>query len=544
MARLKPTIKAERYSFDKAPQGVNISRSKFDLSHTHTTTMPIGKLVPVLAQEVLPGDTWTIRPDMVARLLTPKAPTFGDLYLDCRAFFVPRRQVWDSWQEFCGENKTGYWTQTTSYSIPQLMDNSNDDYPVYAGSVLDHMGIPPGNGRSVDACYARAYVKIWNEYYRDENLQPAAALYTGDNNTNIGDLSDPYTEAQKGGALLPVCRLGDVFSRALPAPQKGPDIGIPINALITNDTAKTVLFQPRWYNSSGAALGGDLGAESDGDTVASSTAATGTAAHLSLRTTAGQITVSDMRIAFALQRMQERMARGGTRYRELLMAFFGVRNGDDRMQVPEELGHVRQRLNMQQVVQTSASNISGSDTPQGSTAAYSLTGMDGLLCDKSFTEHGILLVVACVRAAHVYQQGVPRQFSRHNFVDFYLPAFAHLSEVAVLTKEIYASGIQPQDESVFGYQEAWYEYRSIPNQVSGEMRSSHPQSLDIWHYADDYASRPYLDSTWIEEPRANVDRTLVYGGSNHDELLLCAGFNIVADRPMPVHSIPGLIDHY
>lgn len=545
------------YDFSNNPVDINIERSQFPMSFSVVQTMNAGYLVPYRPIEVLPGDSFKIRLKDITRMATPAVPVMDDCYKDFYAFFVPRRLVWEHWQEFCGENKTGYWAQTTEYQLPHIRcdyDEADQPVSVFPKSVFDYMGVPVGvSNISIDACYSRAYALVWNEYFRDQNLMPSAAVPLTDDDQYYPKSGDAWLTASLGGDLLPVCKFHDYFTSALPGPQKALNaVSVPVSGVrIINDDnpASRKYFTPKVYDglfgggpSSSYAVGVS-GGDSNGvlrKLTGTPTFANGNV-YFSLTGTGGSVTVNDMRTGFAIQRMYEKMARSGTRYRELLKAFFGVSNGDDRMQVPEYLGHIRTRINMQQVVQTSGSNISGSDTPQGNTAAYSLTGTDDLIVDRGFTEHGILLIVCCIRQRHTYQQGIPAMFSRRKFTEFYLPTFAHLGEQPILNKEIYATGSNTDDQT-FGFKEAWSEYRYNSNYVAGECRSSFAQSLDMWHYADDYDKLPTLSGEWIAEDASGITRSLAV--KTHDQFIASTYFEVQAARPMPIHSIPGMIDHY
>ena len=546
------------YDFSNNPVDISIERSQFPMSFSCVESMNAGYLVPYRPIEVLPGDSFKIRLKDITRMATPAVPVMDDCYKDFYAFFVPRRLVWEHWQEFCGENKTGYWAQNTEYRLPHVYTafaaEGEPGGRVFARSVFDYMGLPVGVANlSIDACYSRAYALIWNEYFRDQNLQPAAAVPLTDSDTRYPAPGDPWLTAADGGDLLPVCKFHDYFTSALPGPQKAlKAVSIPVSNLkVMNNPAPTSFsgFVPKFYNDGAGShkpvVNSYLGVQANsgylmGGNGSQPITSTGDL-YMSLIGQGGTISVNDMRTGFAIQRMYEKMARGGSRYRELLKSFFGVSNGDDRMQVPEYLGHIRTRINMQQVVQTSGSNITGSDTPQGNTAAYSLTGTDDYIVDRGFTEHGMLMIVCCIRQRHTYQQGIPAMFSRRKFTDFYLPTFAHLGEQPILNKEIYAQG-KDADTQTFGFKEAWSEYRFNSNYVAGECRSSFPQSLDVWHYADDYDKLPTLSSDWIAEDASGIKRSLAV--QTHDQFICSTYFDITAARPIPLHSIPGLIDHY
>lgn len=529
--------------FSLAPQA-SIERSRFDRSHSHKTTFDAGKLVPIYCEEVLPGDTVTLDLSTVCRMSTPMYPIMDNAFLDVHWFFVPYRLVWSHWREFCGEN-TDPWAQDTEYEIPHATVK-----PVNGG-FWDHLGVPPGVNCDVSALPLRAYQLIWNEWYRDQNLQNNQLVNTGDTAT-----------LTTGDALLNVNKYKDYFTSCLPSPQKGEAVLMPLgewapvytrNQIVPSDGALVGL---KWATNYTSGVGGNYynlamryvsGGTGDNTAVTSSATGTllGNAEPSNLWADLGNATaatVNQLRQAFAVQRLLERDARGGTRYRELVKAHFGVDTGDARVQVPEYLGGKHIPINISQVVQQSAA--ANEPTPLGNTGAYSKTVDRGSMFTKSFVEHGLLIGLASVRTEHTYQQGFPRYLSRRSRYDFYWPELAHIGEQAVKVSEIYAAG-DPTSTLVFGYQEAWADYRYSPNRVSGAFRSSSPQSLDVWHYADDYDSRPYLSSSWVAETDANIARTLAVQDSKvADQFLLDCYFQSVWTRPMPLYSVPGMMGHF
>lgn len=522
--------------FSLAPQA-SIERSRFDRSHSHKTTFDAGKLVPIYCEEVLPGDTVTLDLSTVCRMSTPMYPVMDNAYLDVHWFFVPYRLVWSHWREFCGEN-TDPWAQETEYEIPHAVV-----IPVFGG-FWDHIGVPPNVSCDVSALPLRAYQLIWNEWYRDQNLQSNQLVDTGD-----------VAQLLTGDVLLSVNKYKDYFTSCLPSPQKGEAVLLPLgewapvytrNVEVPSDGSLVGL---RWaHNGSGTTssvlISGSAGA---GVTAlgSGSGATSATAEPSNLWADLGNATaatVNQLRQAFAVQRLLERDARGGTRYRELVKAHFGVDTGDARVQVPEYLGGKHIPINISQVVQQSAA--ADEPTPLGNTGAFSKTVDRGSMFTKSFVEHGLLIGLASVRTDHTYQQGFPRYLSRRSRFDFYWPELAHIGEQAVKVSEIYAAA-DSHGDAVFGYQEAWADYRYSPNRVSGAFRSASPQSLDVWHYADDYDTRPYLSSTWVAETDANVARTLAVQDSDvADQFLLDCYFQSVWTRPMPLYSVPGMAGHF
>lgn len=563
--------------FAQAPQ-VDIQRSTFDRSSGHKTTFNAGKLVPIYVDEVLPGDTFEMKTSAIIRGSTPIFPVMDNANLDIYFFFVPNRLVWDHWKEFNGENTTSKWEQTIEYSIPQMAPPTGNGTVVgwEKGTLADYMGIPtligPGAPQSnanwtVNHLPFRAYCLIWNEWFRDQNLQDPVLIDTGDSQTNgthlipeINPIVNQNQGALTGANLLPVNKYFDYFTGALPEPQKGPDVLLPLGntaPIITMSKANTTISKhPVTFSSNSFTEVGkmhDLGIQvtnSKAGKLALNTSATTTleaetaipnnlAADLGNATAA---TINELRLAFQLQKLYERDARGGTRYIEIIKSHFGVTSPDARLQRPEYLGGERIPINIDQVIQTSGT-MEGT-TPQGNTGAYSLTGNQGSYFKHSFVEHGYVLGLACVRTEHTYQQGLEKIWNRKNRFDFYWPALANIGEQAILNKEIYLQSVKEVNEQAFGYQEAWAEYRYKPSRVSSAFRSNVTGSLDAWHYADYYEALPVLSAEWIEETYKNVDRTLAVQSTLEDQYIADFWFKCKCTRPMPIYSIPGLIDHH
>lgn len=562
--------------YTMSPISLEKRRSKFDLSHDIKTTFRNGRLHILDVIEVLPGDTFTCDINSLVRMATPKTPVMSNAFLDVFAFHVPNRLTWNHWKQFMGESDNAPWINPVSYTIPQIIspnggaDNiSTSSNPGWAkGSVGDMLGIRQGTDNlSVSALPFRGYALIWNNYFRDQNTMTPVNVYLGDNDqigTNNGVThnsnetpeegweyyidNEDYVVAGSKGGILPVCRLHDRYSSCLPSPQRGPVVTIPISgfAPVVNDPDKHELVSLRWYNSSGQGNSGphnlfsDAGGSgtsfaypvtADSDKVQSWSAFTSLKADLS----GGAISPSivELRNAVMTQQFYETLARGGSRYFEMIPAFFGVTPPDSTVQVPEFLGGRRIPINMTQVAQTGET----ATTPQGTTAAYSLTTDSHSLFTKSFTEHGYIILLCCARTEHSYSQGIPRHLSRKTLFDFFNPAFAHTSEQPVYNKEIYAAGTTADDE-VFGYQEAWFEYRSLPNKINGEFSPDYAQSLDVWHYGDDFDSCPTLSPGFLVEPATQVDRTLAV--TSHDQYIADFWLDMKAVRPMPVYSVPGI----
>lgn len=543
--------------FSEIPQ-ISLKRSKFDLSHSHKTTANVGDIVPIYCDEILPGDSVQMDLASLVRMATPIYPVADNLYADYYFFFTPTRLVWEHWQQFWGENDDP-WIQPVEYQIPQITAPTGG---FIEGTIADYMGIPTKVGNiSVNALPFRCYAKIYNDWFRDENLQKSVAVDI-DDATHNGSNQEPNQSLYvftRGGKCGKAAKMHDYFTSCLPSPQKGPDVSIPlgtVSPVIVGDThtANPNDVNLKWetlrqhlevkgtagaYSNLSVNQDGNTAAHPDYDSTAVSTETltrpSNLYADLSQATAA---TINQLRTAFAVQKYYEN-ATNGTRYIEYLKNVFGVTSSDARLQRSEYLGGVRVPINMDQIIQTSSTD---NTSPQGNTAGFSCTISRNSLFTKSFEEHGYLIGLMVIRTQHTYQQGLNKLWLRKKWVDFYNPYFATLGNMGVTNDQIYAQGTS-QDKEVFGYQEAWAEYRYKENRVSGYMRSNATGSLDVWHYADDYSQLPTLGSAWIKEPKENVDRTLAVSSEITHQFICDFYFKTFYTRAMPVYSIPGLIDH-
>lgn len=558
------------------PTRIDMSRSRFDRSSSYKTTFNVGQIIPFYVDEVLPGDTFSIDTSKVVRMQTLLTPVMDDIFLDTYYFFVPNRLTWNHWKQFMGENTESAWIPSVEYEVPQL---TAPEGGWNIGTIADYMGIPTGvSGLSVSALPFRAYALIMNEWFRDENLSDPLNIPVTDATVQGVNTGTFVTDVAKGGLPYTAAKYHDYFTSALPAPQKGPDVTIPVGTagpypvvaqsnIVPNPGDVGLKFVPynATFTNAGQQWTGQVN-ELRGNTGASGAIGTPTAQNSSFGVVttnfqfdgsaekiipnnlwaidsgeAAVATINQLRLAFQIQKLYERDARGGTRYIEILKSHFGVTSPDARLQRPEYLGGNRIPININQVVQSSSTDASG--TPQGNTAAYSLTSDNHSDFTKSFVEHGFLIGVMVARYRHTYQQGLERFWSRKDRFDYYFPVFANIGEQAIKNKEIYAQGTEKDDE-VFGYQEAWADYRYRPNRVTGEMRSSAPQSLDVWHLGDDYESLPSLSDSWIREDSKTVNRVLAVSDNVSAQLFCDIYVRNFCTRPMPLYSIPGLIDHH
>lgn len=529
--------------FATNPVNIDIQRSKFDRSNGHKTTFNTGRLVPIYVDEVLPGDTVRMNMSEVIRMSTPIFPVMDNAFQDIYWFYVPSRLLWEHWVNFMGENDTTYWEQETEYVMPKITAPSGG---WTKGTIADYMGIPTNVDLTINNNLPfKAFAKVYNDWFRDENNVEPLHITINDSTLAGSNGDDATVDVELGGLPPKVAKYHDMFTSALPEPQKGPDVFVPLgssapivwgesrNPAITAD--KNAIGQKVMFSHTGS-YDSQIW-KTDGVNITQLETNRGNGIDVDLSEATGA-TINQLRQAFAVQRLYEKDARGGTRYIEQLKAHFNVDSPDARLQRSEYLGGKRIPINISQVLQTSSTDDT---SPLGQTGAFSITSDSDSMFTKSFTEHGYILGMVCVRTDHTYQQGLEKLWNRTNRTDFYFPTMANLGEMPILNKEIYAQGTV-EDNEAFGYQEAWAEYRYKPSKVTGEFRSNYELSLDSWHYADYYHSLPVLGKTWIEETDENVKRTLAV--QEQDQFLADFYFDATWTRPMPIYSIPGLLDHH
>lgn len=582
MARKKIRVRGHRFS--DAP-AMYMKRSKFDRSHVYKTTFDSGRLIPIFVDEVLPGDTTRMSVNYFARLATPIKPIMDNIYLDWFFFFVPNRLVWEHWQNFCFEQEDP--DDKTDYVIPTVTANNNSENH-YIGSLWDYFGLPVNTSATLSGISAlpfRGVYLIWNEWFRDENLQKSVKIQKGDTNEVLNSARSSEqpswvfasgTNIVPGFACPPRGKRHDYFTSAFPWTQKGPgvSVGLAGTASIVDPTPDSgyllhsnfsdlaavsaysgedsfsggyrvakgfgsIKFNRHGSTNDFSSVGGFAGNTDTSVTVSALPASSylGDDSYVDLDTSS-IFTINSLRTAFQMQKFYERLARGGSRYTEVLRSFFGVVSPDARLQRPEFLGSFTKMVNVNPIAQTSATD---NTSPQGNLSAYGVTAAKFHGFTKSFVEHGYIIGFVCARADLTYQQGINRMWLRSTVYDFYWPTFAHLGEQAIELREIYAQGSKA-DTSVFGYQERYAEYRYKPSQITGKFRSSVVGgSLDKWHLSQFFSSAPTLNEEFIVE-NPPIERIIAV--PSEPEFLLDIGFRYTTVRPMPMFGTPGLVDHF
>lgn len=554
-------ITVNQSHFAMTPQ-IDIQRSVFDRSHVYKTTFNEGKLVPYFVDEVLPGDTFTLEPTEFCRLATPVTPFMDNIYIETFFFFVPSRLVYDQWTKLCGEQDNP--EDSTDYLVPTVVLNGD-----MIGTLPDYMGIGCATGSfsniSVNCLPFRAYWLIWNEWFRDENLQKSVKVSKGESNTVLEQMGTGTSYVNYGFPdgvsnwydCAPRGKRYDYFTACLPWPQKGPAVDLPLSgnapvysySLSDGSQPAFGFIKMSSDDSAAATISGEpftgkttvgwrdtssIFYATAGYPIKGSSYAPSLYADMS---DIQSVTINSLRQAFMLQRYYEIDARGGTRYTEKLQAHFGVTNPDARLQRPEFLGSHSSMMNVNPVTQTSSTDAT---SPQGNLAAYGVNAQRYHAFTKSFTEYGYIIGLINVRADLTYQQGINRMWTRSDVLDFYWPSFAHLGEQAVLNREIYAQGTSADDD-VFGYQERYAEYRYKPSLITGQFRSTYKETLDVWHLSLNFGSLPTLSDEFIQD-HPPIERVVAVPSYPH--FLLDVKFNLKCVRPLPMFGTPGIFGHF
>lgn len=547
---------------------IETPRSSWERNFNHKTSFNAGYLIPFyINMDIIPGTTIKNSTSIICRMSTPIFPTMDNLYLDTYWFKCSKFWYWEHWRAMMGENELGAWAQEVEYTEPKITTSATRKSTV--NDVMTYLGVPMGVANlKYSKLAVNAYIDIWNQWFRDQNLQAPIIIDKTDANLTVDGTINT------GCGLLPVQKYHDYFTSCLPEPQKGTAITTPLGGtapVVGNGSLGLTGIASNGTTTYNGVLTGGIAPTSGGAVrvLGAGTRATGSSGYLAVGSSASAIstkndsslgvatspedsgliadltqataaTINALRLAFATQRILEKDARFGTRYREILRGHFGVTASDESLLTPEYLGGERTPINIETVLQNSSTN---SESPLGQTGAFSVTSMLNEDFTKSFTKDDILVGLLCVRADHTYQQGLPRQFTRERRLDRYWPSLAHIGNQPVYNYEIYAQG-DTTDNEVFGYKEAWQEYMYHNNRISGELLSSYIQSLDAWHYGDDYDSLPVLSDEWIREPQKFIDRTLAVQSNTSHQFIADILVKQHVSAPIPLNRVPGLIDHF
>lgn len=518
-------------------------RSSWERNFNHKTSFNAGYLIPFyINMDIIPGTTIKNSTSIVCRMSTPMFPTMDNLYLDLYYFKCSKFWYWEHWRAMMGENELGAWAQEVEYTEPKITTTAAR--PSTVNDMMTYIGVPMGVANlKYSKIAVNAYIDIWNQWFRDQNLQAPIIIDKTDANLTVDNTINT------GCGLLPVQKYHDYFTSCLPEPQKGTAVSTPLGGtapvvgngsdlhFVTSGGA-TQTVGHNVQNAAGSNFNLYLNGQSKSNLCLSPDSSnSGLIADLTQATAA---TINALRLAFATQRILEKDARFGTRYREILRGHFGVTASDESLLTPEYLGGKRIPINIETVLQNSSTDT---ESPLGQTGAFSVTSDFNEDFTKSFTKDDILIGLLCVRADHTYQQGLPRQFTRERRLDRYWPSLAHIGNQPVYNYEIYAQGTA-EDNEVFGYKEAWQEYMYHNNRISGELLSTYTQSLDAWHYGDDYDSLPVLSDEWIREPQKFIDRTLAVQSNTSHQFIADILVKQHVSAPIPLNRVPGLIDHF